>query len=183
MLSILLALVVSASPFPGCPAQGDNPTARIQHLDLLKNRAVAPATINPAVTLTALMAGETWPDHTGATVKGYVVEVKRGGVESVNCHSKAHQDTHIEISPYPHPRHGHVMIVEYTPFVKAREGITTHSLEKYLGKCVKVSGWLFNDIEHKNAAFDTAPDNKHDWRQTTEEIHPVFGMTTCKENP
>jgi hypothetical protein len=75
-----------------CPEEGSaNSSDPIKALNGLKNRNSAPtdADLDPFVSLAALMA--PGPDYTrfdekkGATIRGFVREVKVGGKESCNC--------------------------------------------------------------------------------------------------
>lgn len=177
----------SAPAFPGCPAHGDNPTARIRALDLLKNRSTAPTQIDQSVTLKAMLASgndvKRWSNSDGATITGYVIKVKPGGLESVNCHahSEAHRDTHIEVALSPDASSQQAVIVEVTPYWRAKmnaQGVdwSTPTLEKLKGHKVQFTGWLFLDAEHTNAAETTHPGGTHDWRATAWEIHPVTAI-------
>lgn len=178
----------SAPAFQGCPPHGDNPTARIQALDLLKNRSTAPTQIDQSVTLKAMLASgndvKRWSDSDGATITGYVIKVKPGGLESVNCHAKslARRDTHIEVALSMKDTGKQAVVVEVTPYWRAKmktAGVdwSTHTLEKtLLGHQVQFTGWLFLDAEHENAAETTRPGGAHDWRGTAWEIHPVTGI-------
>lgn len=177
----------SAPAFAGCPARGDSSSIRLQRLDTLKNRSDAPNAIDNAVTLRAMLAAgndaHRWTDGEAARITGYVIKVKPGSVESVNCHAHAlaHRDTHIEIALSPTASNRQAVIVEVTPSWRAkmaRRGIdwSTHALERLKGHRVTVTGWLFFDSPHANAAETTNPNGKHDWRGTAWEIHPVTAI-------
>ena len=45
------------------------------------------------------------------------------------------------------------------------------------GKTLRVTGWLFDDLEHVNAAENTHSAGVHNWRATVWEIHPVTGFS------
>jgi hypothetical protein len=123
-----------------------------------------------------------WKVKYGATITGYVNDVKVGGVESVNCHAKdqQHRDTHIELVLNP-VNFGSIqrVIVEVTPrwrAIVAAQGVnwSTRTLrDKLLGRWVKVTGWMLFDAEHKGEAENTAPGRARNWRGTALEIHPV----------
>jgi len=174
--------------FPGCPPQGQTRIARIQALNRLKNRAVPPATTDPAATLTSMLAAGSdlhrFSDGDGASITGYVIRVKPGGVESVNCHAHAiaRRDTHIEVAPSATAAATRAVIVEVTPrwrTVMHALGIdwSTRTLEQVLpGHLVTFRGWLFLDAEHTNASETDNPGNAHDWRGTAWEIHPVTSI-------
>lgn len=171
-----------------CPPTGDARYAPVRALNILKRRMDAPTTkdIDTSVTLSAMLKpGEDhnrWNNDRGATIKGYVANVKVGGVESVNCHTHdpKYRDTHIELTltPMNDSESKHV-IVEVTPQWRekmAKQGIdwSTKTLrKKLLGRWVTVDGWLFFDAEHTNAAKNTAKSGTHVWRATAWEIHPV----------
>jgi hypothetical protein len=89
--------------YNGCGMAGDARSPGVQALNRLKNRYTAPQQIDPAITLTAILApgGDTgrWKVKQGAEIIGYVSDVKVGGIESTNCHARASEqrDTHIEL--------------------------------------------------------------------------------------
>ena len=80
-------------PYNGCPMEGDAQSSGVQALNRLKNRYTAPNSdqINPAMTLAAIAAPGNdigrWKVRDGATITSYAVDVKPGGVETVNCHA------------------------------------------------------------------------------------------------
>ena len=41
---------------------------------------------------------------------------------------------------------------------------------------VRISGWLFNDWEHKGQSENMNPGGAHNWRATTWEIHPITAI-------
>jgi hypothetical protein len=110
--------------FDGCPLQGKTTRTAVMALNRLKNRTVAPlkTDVNPAITLTAVLAPgndvDRWNATQGAIITGFVVAVKPGGPETVNCGATdpAHTDTHIELALAADDSQGiHHMIVEVTP--------------------------------------------------------------------
>jgi hypothetical protein len=116
-------------------------------------------------------------------VVGYVADVKMGGVETVNCHARSilGRDTHIDLTlsaadAYNEATH---VIVEVTPrwrTAMAAKGIdweTDTLRERLLGRCVKVTGWLLFDAEHRRQSQNTADAGAHAWRATAWEIHPI----------
>jgi len=133
-----------------------------------------------------------WDVKHGATIEGYVVDVKVGGVESVNCHTHdpAYRDTHIELTLDPTKTdESTYVIVEVTPQVRqemAKNGVdwTTKTLRtSLLGRWVRVTGWLMFDVEHKPNAKNTASGGAHIWRATVWEIHPVTAMEVLPGKP
>lgn len=154
-----------------CPPGGDARSERVRELNILKRRMTAPtpAEIDPTVTLKEMLAPgndtDRWNQRKGATVSGYVADVKVGGIESVNCHthSPKYRDTHIDLTltPMNESESKHV-IVEVTPQWRekvAKEGVdwSTRTLRReLLGRWIRVTGWLFLDEEHANASENWA---------------------------
>src|ERR1700722_13433291 len=110
--------------FGGCDLEGDAKPQQLKNLNRLKNRYTPPTAsqMNPQVTLDAVLAPGNdlgrWNESQGAEITGYVVAVKPGGPETVNCHAKdpAHTDTHIELALTAGDSEGiKHMIVEVTP--------------------------------------------------------------------
>lgn len=118
-------------------------------------------------------------------VKGYVYDVKTGGVETCNCKTKDpdFRDTHIELivsADQTDPQNR--VIVEVTPRLRAimngkGEDWTTNNLRQTIkGHQVEVAGWLMYDAEHETEAFANDPDDqvgRHNWRATCWEVHPI----------
>lgn len=170
-----------------CPPEGSSVKPVVRELNKLKNRATPPAT-TPAHPLSAFLAPgddeERWNETEGASVTGYVLHVKPGGIETCNCGATdlAERDTHIEIGLTPDAKPNQRMIVEISPRWRkamAAKGVdwSTPTLEKTLkGKMVRVSGWLLWDIEHVGSAENTNPGNKANWRATCWEAHPITSL-------
>lgn len=191
-LTLLALLTCSAlARAVTCPSQGDAKSDRVQSLNLLKNRETMPAwgDYDTHATLAAILApgqdARRWSNNEGATITGYVIDVKPGGLETVDCHARdlADRDTHIEIGLRPGAPKTARMIVEVTPRWRLRmaaQGVdwSTSKLEQVLpGHWVRISGWLFFDAEHKGQSENTAPGRASDWRATAWEIHPITAMT------
>lgn len=176
-----------------CPIEGDAQQQLARELNPLKNRDLAPTPqdIDPSATLTNVLRPgsdlDRWSTNKAAIFDGYVVGVKMGGIESVNCHAKdpAHRDTHIELalgqSAAPRQR----VTVEVTPRwrdkIKAVADWSTAALKKELlpggvPQRVRITGWLFADLEHKPQAENSNPRGAHNWRATVWEIHPITGI-------
>ncbi len=126
-----------------------------------------------------------WTTSYGAVVIGYVHDVKVGGIETVNCQARdpRFRDTHIELVLDPmNSGSTKRVIVEVTPrwrAIMAAKGIdwSTRALrDKFLGRWVKVTGWMLFDMEHQGQAENTAPGRPRDWRATAWEIHPVTAI-------
>jgi hypothetical protein len=172
-----------------CPLQGDAKQPLALELNPYKNRTDAPpaAKINPNATLAAVLApGDDltrWSREDAAIFEGIVVGVKVGGIETVNCHAKdpAHRDTHIELALSAGAPEIQRVIVEVTPRWREKMAGTfdwsTDALkQQLLGKRVRITGWLFDDLEHKAEAENTNPGGAKDWRATIWEIHPITAI-------
>jgi hypothetical protein len=172
-----------------CPLQGDAVQPLALELNPYKNREDAPlaAKINPNATLPAVLAPGNdltrWSREDGAIFEGIVVGVKIGGIETVNCHAKdaAHRDTHIELALDANAPETQRVIVEVTPRWRQKMAGTfdwsTSALKQQLmGKRVRITGWLFDDLEHKPQAENTNPGAAGNWRATVWEIHPITGI-------
>lgn len=177
--------------YHGCGMEGDARSPAVKALNRLKNRYTAPTPeeINPKVTLAAILAPGydigRWKVNYGAAITGYVYDVKVGGVETVNCHATnpQYRDTHIELVSDPMDN-GEIrrVIVEVTPRWRAIEAAngtdwSTRALrDRFLGRWVKITGWMLFDVEHENQAENTAPGLSRDWRATAWEIHPITSI-------
>jgi hypothetical protein len=178
-MAALAALVLSAQ-LAHCPPQGDAKVARVAALNILKRRMTVPQ-VDSAITLKAILASgddaKRWDSHRGASIEGYIVNVKPGGIESVNCHAKAvlDRDTHIEMGLKSDVPKTERVIVEVTPQIRQTRHPewTTAKLRQLIGKKVRITGWLFYDAEHSNASAHTCKKCVNAWRATAWEIHPV----------
>lgn len=177
--------------FDGCPRQGKTTRASVMALNRLKNRTVAPlkTDVNPAITLTSVLAPGNdlgrWSASQAAIITGFVVAVKPGGPETVNCASTdpAHTDTHIELALAADDSQGiHHMIVEVTPrwraimSAKGQDWSTVNLRRSLLGHKITIVGWMMLDKEHCNASENTNPGGAHNWRATCWEIHPISAI-------
>jgi len=180
--------------FHGCPLEGVATGVHRQESNREKNRTTHPqaADIDSSATLPAIMQpgydADRWSEARGASIVGYVVEVKRGSRETVNCEATdpAFMDTHIAlVADSTDASEAARMIVEVTPrwreFLAERgEDWSTDTLHQtLLGHWVRVTGWLFWDYEHANASEHTAQRRSSVWRATAWEIHPVTAIKIC----
>jgi hypothetical protein len=146
--------------------EGDANPQPLKNLNRLKNRFTAPSAgqINHQIALGAILAPgnnlNRWSQSQGATVTGYVIDVKPGGLETVNCHATdpAHVDTHIELALDPGDSEGiKHMIVEVTPrgraimASKGKNWSTVNLRRTMMGRKVAVTGWMMVDRQHCNA--------------------------------
>jgi len=177
--------------FDGCPLEGKTTRTALMALNRLKNRTVAPlkADVNPAISLTSVLEPGNdvgrWTETQAASITGFVVAVKPGGPESVNCAATdpAHTDTHIELALSADDSQGiHHMIVEVTPrgraimAAKGKDWSTANLRRTLVGRKITVVGWMMLDREHCNASENTNPGGAHNWRATCWEIHPISAL-------
>ncbi len=188
-LLLVFASAYTQDIFNNCGMYGSATRADLMHLDSLKNRWVAPIAIDSTITLSRVLT--PGDDHTrfssyaGATVIGYCVEVKPGGVESCNCGALdlINRDAHIIITPdAQHLGAKDRMIVETTPRMRAQmlaKGIdwsTPTLMKNMVNHYVVITGWMFFDGEHTNASENTHPGGIHNWRGSAWEIHPITNI-------
>jgi hypothetical protein len=189
-LAASIALSSSTAIAQPCPPEGDAKQALARELNPFKNREDAPPVekINANATLNAVLAPgndlQRWSRTDAATFEGVVVGVKVGGIESVNCHAKdpPHRDTHIELALDLGAPETQRVIVEVTPRWREKMAVitdwSTPALKKrLLGRRVRITGWLFDDLEHQPEAENTNPGALSNWRATVWEIHPITGIT------
>lgn len=186
---LAMSATTAAAQPQSCPLQGDAVQPLALELNPYKNREDAPpaAKINSNATLTSLLApGDDltrWSRLDGAIFEGVVVGVKIGGVETVNCHATdpAHRDTHIELALDPNAPEIQRVIVEVTPrwrqkMASIADWSTDALKQQLLGKRVRITGWLFDDLEHKGESENTNPGGAKNWRATVWEIHPITAI-------
>lgn len=176
--------------FDGCSMEGTAKSDAGQALNRLKNRWRGPASkdFNPAITLQALLAPGydhgRWGDSQAASIVGYVVDVKPGSVETCNCRARdlAHRDIHLELSLDPMAGTAQRFVVEITPrwrAIMAQQGIDWNLQavrDHFLGRWVRIQGWMLWDKEHVDETENTAPGRSGNWRASAWEIHPVTSI-------
>lgn len=184
LLLLMLLVGVTSGTFDKCPEKGDNPkNARTMALDVLKNRAVPPLSVNPEVTLEAMLQPHDdrtrWSDGDGATLTGYVRHVGAGGLETCNCHARdvAHRDTHLDLVLRLGDGPSRSIVVEVSPRWRAAEKMagmdwSTAALTRLVGKRVTVTGWLMLDVMHISQSANTHR-GAGNWRASAWELHPV----------
>lgn len=190
-MMLLSAPLLPQEIFNGCGPEGTAKQAKIKTLNRLKNRYAIPETsaINRAITLQELLTPgddiKRWKDSDAAEITGYVYDIKPGGVESCNCGAKdlLLRDTHIELTTDPMSgAAAQRFVAEMTPRMraiaaKAGNDWSTKGLRKaFLGRWVKVRGWMLLDVEHTDEAENTRPGRARNWRGTAWEIHPVTSI-------
>jgi uncharacterized protein YgiM (DUF1202 family) len=184
--------------YRGCPLEGSAVQDHRKESNRQKNRVTLPepADLNPAVTIAALLQDSDdatrWSDARAASIVVYVVEVKKGGEETVNCGERdiRYRDTHIDVVQSPDDRRKIVrVIVEVTPRWRAfmqqqGEDWSTPALKQRLqGRWVRFTGWLFWDFEHADEAEHSNAGGDRNWRATAWEIHPVTEIKVCPATP
>jgi hypothetical protein len=196
--------VITQSDGKQCGLSGTAKSASAKALDSKKNRYVAPgaADIDPNVSMAAMLApsGDSgdagrFDDSRGATVTGFVVNVKLGGTETCNCGATGavDRDTHIELGLSAGAPENQRVIVEVTPRLRAKmaqQGVDWSSATLagngaggIKGKWVEVTGWLLFDSMHVGNAENTNPGNPKNWRATCWEIHPITDIRIVGASP
>jgi hypothetical protein len=177
---ILFSFLTSFSQKP-CPIYGDKPLKKFQVSDSLKNRPLPIKLMTPIKVYQASEFINLHKPDTGLyspsnfiAVEGYIVDVKWGGSETCNCHSKDQKDLdiHIEFAATSNETDGKkIMVCEMSRFT--RGNLTLSDVKKYIGHKVKIYGYLFFDGEHWQNAVNTNPKGTNLWRSTCWEVHPV----------
>ena len=177
--------------FHGCSLEGNAQHQSRKELNRLKNRGtIASASqIASSVTLAAMLQGgddtNRWSTDSGAVIEGYVLHVKPGGQETVNCGEAEDpfRDTHIEVTlSSTDTLKRRRIIVEVTPrwrdFLSSQgQDWSTAALQQQLvGRRVRFTGWLFFDAEHDDESENTRPGRATNWRASAWEIHPVTAI-------
>jgi len=177
--------------FHGCGLEGTAQYEARRARNRLKNRRTTPTSADMDTTAgLPRMLGpgddrDRWSDQKAATIVGYVLHVKPGGRETVNCGASAlrYRDTHIEVTANATDTlKTQRVIVEVTPRWRALEKArgndwSTEGLRDRLeGHCAAFTGWFFFDSEHADEAENSAPGRDLDWRATAWEVHPVTAI-------
>jgi hypothetical protein len=179
--------------FNNCGLEGNASRPDIRDRNRLKNRQTAPqaSDIDASITLQAIL--QPAPDETrfqdsdGATITGFVFDVKAGSTESVNCGSTTveFKDTHIEVTlSSTDTDKTSRFIIEVTPKWRAfkatlGEDWSNVGLRNAIeGQCAEFTGWMFWDEHHQGDAENTDPGAGNNWRATAWEIHPVTDIRT-----
>jgi hypothetical protein len=167
-----------------------HPGSMAYQLDGYKNRYNFPqrSDFDTTIQLKDLAASgdpNQFSPEKAVVIRGYVYDVKVGGVETCNCKTKdiQYRDTHIELVVNPNQTGPESrIIVEVTPRLRAimeAKGAdwSTQGLRQTIkGHQVEVAGWLMYDAEHETEAFANDPDDqigRHNWRATCWEVHPI----------
>lgn len=184
--------------YRSCTPEGNAVADFRREANTLKNRVTAPAAseIDPSITLQRIAAPgddrSRWTPQQGVSIVGYVVDVKPGGKETVNCGEKdqKYKDAHIEIVVDPNSTAKKKrIIVEITP--RWREFVGTHGEDwstatlanRLENHWVRFTGWMFFDGEHDDESENTSPGRAANWRATAWEVHPVTSLSVCPSTP
>lgn len=187
-LALLLSIAATVAS-AACPQQGDAADEYGRELNKLKNRDHAPTSYGREIGLEDLLVPgndfQRWDSNRGVQLVATVVGVRLGAVESCNCHATAdaERDTHLELALASEENRGsHLVIAEVTPrwrSLMASRGVdwSTAALRaNYLGRKIRIRGWMLFDGEHMGDAKNTAPKGRGNARATAWEIHPVTGI-------
>lgn len=180
-----------------CKPEGTARSDKVKKLNIDKSRNTAPKAgdIDADVSLAVMLAPgddeQRFDGKRGATITGYVIEVRHGGKESCNCEATAPEDTdtHIELALSANAPPTQRVIVEVTPRLRRQmkqQGVdwSTEALSRKLrGKWVKVTGWLLFDFMHVKQAENTYPGGRENWRATCWEIHPITNIEVLGGRP
>ena len=194
LMLVLVALIAAALIIlrSNCPPQGAALSQSARTLVLLKNRTALPeaADFDRRATLAAIVEpGEDrgrWSEQKAAAVEGYVVAVKKAGIEAANCFSPFKRDLHIEVALSPDAPPEERMILEVTPRMKdwaASRGWDWSEpalRREMLGRWCSFEGWLMFDAQHAMEAENTAPRALGNWRATAWEIHPLTSIKVVR---
>lgn len=194
LLIILVVLLVVSILFAwhDCPQQGWALTTEMRAFDSLKNRTQLPSSddFDERVTLDSLLEpGDDrgrWSEGRAAKIEGYVVGVRRGGVEVTNCYSMRIRDTHIYVARSLNAPPRERIVVEVTPRLREwarQQGYdwSESTLESALvGRWCRIEGWMLFDREHAQESENLSPGDAQNWRATAWEIHPVTSITVLK---
>jgi len=175
-----------------CPKQGMAVSPGGRQFVLLKNRAGIPTKqdLDERVTLDAMLQSgddrSRWSESRAAFIEGYVLEVRKGGIESANCFSLTSRDIHIHISARPDALPQERVVVEVTP--RSREWAERKNIDwsesalerELVGHWCRFEGWLLFDIEHADESENTAPGREGNWRATAWEVHPVTDIKVIR---
>jgi hypothetical protein len=118
----------AAAAHKACDLDGDAKGEHDKASNRLKNRVDPPGNteIDSDATLKEILKkgpdGDRWTETLGAEIVGYVIAVKPGGEETVNCHSPFDNDydTHIELALTTNASKIRRMVIEITPRIRAK---------------------------------------------------------------
>jgi len=192
--SEISSVLYAQDVFQDCPMEGKTEKVKHKETNRKKNRYNIPiaSQFDLTVTLATMLQGEDTirlKENKAIEITAWVHEVKRGGPETCNCGHKGQDssDVHIEIAPKKTTTtRKKIIYAEITPRLRTKIfdqlGIESNNglLRKVLkNHKVKIQGWLFYDVNHKDQAYNIdTQDNlgRKNSRATVWEIHPITSI-------
>ena len=178
-----------------CGLEGSAKRKNDKALNLLKNRVLFPQISDIDASFNWNKINESADDRRkfnarrAVILRGYVVSVNMGSVETCNCNSTnpAYRDTHIILVPNKESKDDKTqyVVAEVTPRMRLlmkEKGIdwSQKALKKLKGQVIEIEGWLFYDFKHGERSAKVRPDSEGVNRATAWEIHPITRITVLK---
>ena len=178
-----------------CGIEGSAKRKNDKALNLLKNRVLFPQKSDIDTSFNWDKINEPTDDRRkfnarrAVILRGYVVSVNMGSVETCNCNSTdpAYRDTHIILVPNKESKDDKTqyVVAEVTPRMRLwmkEKGIdwSQKALKKLRGQVIEIEGWLFYDFKHGERSAKVRPDSESVNRATAWEIHPITRITVLK---
>ncbi len=175
-----------------CGIQGSAKKKNDIALNLLKNRYNFPQKSDIDTSFNWDKINETTDDRLkfnarrAVILRGYVVSVNMGSVETCNCKSTdpTYRDTHIILAPNKESKDDKTqyVVAEVTPRMRLlmkEKGIdwSQKALKKLRGQVIEIEGWLFYDLKHAERSSKIRPNSESVNRATAWEIHPITKIT------
>lgn len=184
-LLLLIFLLSSLSNFAQCPSEGDAKTEVDKKANRLKNRdcvVFAGDSISDVPIDSILKSGNDlarFNTNQIITIEGYILQLKYSGSESSNCHTKdkLKQDIQLNIGKNIDDKLTRSIVVKITPKYHERDRI---KWESFNGQKVRITGYVFYDMEHLLNAVNTNPSGKNLNRATVIEIDPVVNIELAR---
>jgi hypothetical protein len=184
---LLVAFLIAAFPLPSfgqraCSVEGSGKAGKAipsskKELNKLKNRTEFPSSAEPIKLRDILdLEEEQDPEQEKrfVVVEGFLLDVKREGVESPNCYRDNDRDFHMWMGAKrpasledAKAMRAQSVVVEATPRIqKDNPSWTSENLRELRLKKIRVTGWLMFDPEH--------PPQLNKTRGTLWEVHPIL---------
>lgn len=184
-LLLLIFLLSSLSNFAQCPSEGDAKTEVDKKANRLQNRdcvVFAGDSISDVPIDSILKSGNDlarFNTNQIITIEGYILQLKYSGSESSNCHTKdkLKQDIQLNIGKNIDDKLTRSIVVKITPKYHERDRI---KWESFNGQKVRITGYVFYDMEHLLNAVNTNPSGKNLNRATVIEIDPVVNIELAR---
>ena len=175
-----------------CGIEGSAKKQNDKALNRLKNRYNVPQKYDIDTSFNWDKINESTDDRRkfnarrAVILRGYVVSVNMGSLETCNCNSTdpAYRDTHIIIAPNKESKDDKTqyVVAEVTPRMRIlmkEKGIdwSQKALKKLKGQNVEIEGWLFYDFKHGEKSAKVRPNTEGVNRATAWEIHPIMRIT------